>query len=308
MERRPIVTLTFISCLALARGFVGISPTEPFKYSTRVDNDGNYLLFWNFNDTHITFEVHVKTHGYVGFGLSDNGNMYPADVVVGWVKDGATHFKDGTVRLIYSYHSNDPASEDSIMYHGPEHRGTKSLSLLSVSSLSSGGSTTVLDSIRVYDFLNGNVEPVITPGNEKMVHHILIYRCSGIDPKFVGASYLCYDDMPKDLNPCYDITIAWAIGSDTFYYPHNIGVSVGSPEDPVFYITETHYDNPSQKSDVIDNSGLRITMTRNLRQYDAGMMEIGYQVNWRQITPPFEKAFLSQSYCPSQCIDHVSSQ
>ena len=93
MERQPIVTFTFICCLALARGFVGVTPTEPFNYSTAVDNDGNYLLFWNFNETHITFEVHVKTHGYVGFGLSDNGNMYPADVVVGWVKDGATHFK-----------------------------------------------------------------------------------------------------------------------------------------------------------------------------------------------------------------------
>ncbi|KAL3871747.1 hypothetical protein ACJMK2_039725 [Sinanodonta woodiana] len=383
MERQPIVTFTFICCLAYARGFVGVTPTEPFIYSTAVDNDGNYLLFWNFNETHITFEVHVKTHGYVGFGLSDNSNMYPADVVVGWVKNGSTHFKDyhttghvpptvdkhqdwfllhgeendfgtvlkfvrkldtcdkaedkkiedGTIRLIYSYHSNDPASDDSIMYHGPERRGTKSLSLLSVSSLSLAGSTAVLDNIRTIDFLNGNfllpsatttyhcrvfkmpdiggkhhmikVEPVITPGNEKLVHHILIYRCSGIDPKFVGADYLCYEDLPTDLNPCYDVTFAWAIGSDAFYYPNNVGVSVGAPEDPVYYITETHYDNPSQRSDVIDNSGLRITLTRNLRQYDAGMMEIGHEVNWRQFIPPFEKAYLSQSACSSQCIDHA---
>ena len=50
------------------------------------------MVYWQYNDTHITFEVHVDTLGYVGFGLSPNGKMFPADVVVGWVKDGEVHF------------------------------------------------------------------------------------------------------------------------------------------------------------------------------------------------------------------------
>ena len=68
----------------------GVRPTENFNHSVALDK--NYALFWNYNDTHVTFEVHVKTRGYVGFGISDKGKMSPADVVMGWVKNGVTHF------------------------------------------------------------------------------------------------------------------------------------------------------------------------------------------------------------------------
>ena len=76
---------------------VGVNtPTESYKKFEILDANkgGKYKLFWKFNDTHITFEVHVKTTGYVGFGISDNGGMYPGDVVVGWVgTNGSVHFK-----------------------------------------------------------------------------------------------------------------------------------------------------------------------------------------------------------------------
>ncbi|KAL3871756.1 hypothetical protein ACJMK2_039734 [Sinanodonta woodiana] len=383
MAGQQIITLTILFCLSVARGFVGVNPTEPFNFSTEVDTNGNYLLFWKFNDTHITFEVHVKTYGYVAFGLSDNGKMYPADVVVGWVKDGITHFKDyhttahappvvdshqdwfllhgeennfgtvlkfvrkldtcdktedkkiedGTIRVIYSYHTSDPSTDVSLMYHGPDHRGTKSLSLLSVSSAASVTSSSQHQNVRLYDFLNENyiipsatttyschgfrmpniggkhhmikVEPIITPGNEKHVHHILVYRCRGIDPKFDKVRYVCYDEIPAGMNPCNDVIIAWAIGGKTFYYPEHVGFSVGASDDPDFYIMQIHYDNPVTKSGMIDNSGIRITLTNNLRPYEADMMEIGHGVDWRHIIPPFEKAYISQSHCASQCIDHT---
>ncbi|KAL3871758.1 hypothetical protein ACJMK2_039736 [Sinanodonta woodiana] len=383
MSRSLLITFFTLLFVTVTSGQIRITNTENFNYSAQMDNNGNYLLFWKFNDTHITFEVHVKTYGYVGFGLSDNGNMYPADVVVGWVKNGIAHLKDyhttmhaapvvdkqqdwflirgeetdfgtvlefvrkldtcdkaedkkiddGTIRLIYSYHPSDPASE-SLMYHGPEHRGTKSLSLLSVSSAASLSRYSAdHGNIQMYDFLNGNfliptantfyrcrgfrmpniggkrhlikVEPIITPGNEKHVHHILIYRCKGIDPKFDGISYNCYDEIPKEMNPCYDVIIAWAIGGKSFYYPEHLGVSVGAPDDPDFYIMETHYDNPLQKSGMIDDSGMRMTMTKNLRPNEADIMVLGHVENWSQITPPFESAFFTRGYCPSQCIDHA---
>lgn len=68
-------------------------PTEQFDFQESLDADDKYVLFWNVNKTHIIFEVHVETKGYIGFGMSPNGKMYPADVVVGWVKDGVPHFK-----------------------------------------------------------------------------------------------------------------------------------------------------------------------------------------------------------------------
>ena len=37
-----------------------------------------YHLFWNYNETDIVFEVHVKQTGltWIGFGLSRNGGMH----------------------------------------------------------------------------------------------------------------------------------------------------------------------------------------------------------------------------------------
>ena len=63
-------------------------------------------------------------------------------------------FQDQTVRLIYSYHPDDPVSEDSLIYHGAERRGSKSFSLLGESlpppSLQS-------DDIKIFEFRTRNV-------------------------------------------------------------------------------------------------------------------------------------------------------
>ena len=62
--------------------------------------------------------------------------------------------QDQTIRLIYSYHELDPTSETSPPYHGAEHRGTKSVSLLS-SSLPSP--VFQQDDLKIYEFRTRNV-------------------------------------------------------------------------------------------------------------------------------------------------------
>ena len=69
-----------------------LSITTTLGPPLQLDNDGNYTMAWVHNDTHIVFEVKVKTTGYVGFGISHNGKMFPSDVVIGWIKDGNTFF------------------------------------------------------------------------------------------------------------------------------------------------------------------------------------------------------------------------
>lgn len=67
--------------------------TEQFDYMLDLSGNGEYFLFWKFNTSHITFEAHAKTHGWLGLGLSPTGRMYPADMVTGWVKsDGSIVF------------------------------------------------------------------------------------------------------------------------------------------------------------------------------------------------------------------------
>lgn len=78
--------------------------TEKFDYMLDLSGNGEYFLFWKFNTTHITFEAHAKTHGWLGLGLSHTGRMYPADMVTGWVKpDGSIVF---TVKILHHHYQS----------------------------------------------------------------------------------------------------------------------------------------------------------------------------------------------------------
>ena len=47
----------------------------------------SYELFWSYDldaET-ISFAVRVRTEGWIGFGISPNGQMPGSDVVIGWV-------------------------------------------------------------------------------------------------------------------------------------------------------------------------------------------------------------------------------
>jgi hypothetical protein len=52
-----------------------------------------YSLYWNFTSTDITFKVIVKTTGWIGFGLSPNGNMPGSDLIVAYSNsNGSVNF------------------------------------------------------------------------------------------------------------------------------------------------------------------------------------------------------------------------
>jgi DOMON domain len=55
----------------------------------------NYLVRWETNDEaqRAQFHVIVATTGYVGFGISDEGKMMGADIIIGGVgANGETYF------------------------------------------------------------------------------------------------------------------------------------------------------------------------------------------------------------------------
>ncbi|KAL4218772.1 DBH-like monooxygenase protein 1 [Mactra antiquata] len=358
-----ILVLFCLSSSAWCVEIAGVKTTESFEQSTVLDNDDNFILFWNFNDTHVTFEVHVHTKGWVGFGLSSNGNMFPADVdrhtvghstpvvdksqdwhlllakenefgtVLKFVRKIRTcddsedeNIQLGTSRVIYAYGQQDPVSEDSINYHGTS-RGTKSVALLSMNA--------ELDQLpadsRHYDFLNKNYvvpndtttywcvgyklpqlvqhhmikyEALVTPGNELHVHHIIVYRCEVNNPEmYHGKAGLCYGKQ-RPIPQCGNIIIAWAIGAEPFYFPPEVGFTVGGAEDDgSLYIMETHFDNPHRKNDMLDDSGIRITITPTLRPHEAGMLTIGHSVGPYQVIPPGLENYVTKGYCSAECLN-----
>ncbi|XP_059175984.1 DBH-like monooxygenase protein 1 homolog [Physella acuta] len=352
--------------------------TDTYNYHEVLDD--NYNLYWNFNSTHILFKVQVRTNGYIGFGISPNGAMTHSDVVIGWVKDGQSHFSDrhaegnflpaidaiqdwslvsaaesgeyttlifvrklvtcdsddlpitnGTTRVIFSYNPNDPTSDTTVMYHGSSRRGVKSILMLDPPS-SEANQKPLPDDVVTFDFMNVNFtvpamgtyyrctivklpdlgqkhhmfkyEPIVQPGHEELVHHLVVYYCPiKVDDKFLNTSYMCYDETPsQELNQCEHVIISWAIGGRTFNFPENVGYSLGAPNDPVYFRIETHYNNPDLRSDFVDNSGIRIYLTKHLRQYDAGQLTTGVSVDPFQMIPPFEPSFISAGYCTADCI------
>ena len=88
------VHIAALTCvLALVTGAHDLSETYPFKATLNTAEDGGvYELYWTFDNAAetISFAVYVQTTGWVGFGLSPNGQMPNSDVVIGWVDNRET--------------------------------------------------------------------------------------------------------------------------------------------------------------------------------------------------------------------------
>ena len=88
------VFLLVISAVSLATAAPVNLQAYPFSLVLYDQNNQYYGLHWNFTKEtqSIYFAVNVSTTGWVGFGLSPNGQMPASDVVIGWVNGGQTYF------------------------------------------------------------------------------------------------------------------------------------------------------------------------------------------------------------------------
>ena len=93
-----ISALSLLLCLLppLATGaHVELSSKYPFQKVLFDDLGQFYGLYWNYSIAARTihFAVNVSTTGWVGFGVSPDGQMPGSDVIIGWVAaDGRTYF------------------------------------------------------------------------------------------------------------------------------------------------------------------------------------------------------------------------
>ena len=67
---------------------------------------------------------------------------------------------------------------------------------------------------------------------------------------------------------------------------------------------EIHYDNPKFKADIVDNSGLRIFLTDQLREYDTGVIMVGHEITPFMIIPPNEE-WETTAHCTPSCTEEV---
>ena len=86
----PILILLFA-----AVGAHGHALSQEYPFSAKLAGE-DYILHWtsDFQNNKLAAAVNVSTTGWVGFGLSPNGQMPGSDVIIAWVNsDGEVQFK-----------------------------------------------------------------------------------------------------------------------------------------------------------------------------------------------------------------------
>ena len=65
--------------------------------------EGVYRFMWNTTDKELIGEIHCRTTGWVGFGLSQSGEMENSDVIIGWIaSNGKVNFTDRYIDETYA--------------------------------------------------------------------------------------------------------------------------------------------------------------------------------------------------------------
>lgn len=156
------------------------------------------------------------------------------------------------------------------------------------------------------------ISPIVTKGNELIVHHMLLYSCKKKNLKrTIEEVRLCYDEnMPEIWEKCPMVVFGWAIGGSSFPLPEHVGIPLEVTTDPVTFLLEIHYDNPKRKSGVIDSSGFEMILIPARRKFDGAIIEIGQipfdpLFRFTQMIPPYQPDFKSNSICLSSCIYDV---
>nr|XP_039267528.1 dopamine beta-hydroxylase-like [Styela clava] len=142
-----------------------------------------------------------------------------------------------------------------------------------------------------------------------LIHHIIVFSCDAKDgnvSEYSGPSTAI--NIPDDVKRCDHVMAAWAKGADIIWYPKEAGIPLGEPSQSRFARLEVHYNNPARIKGVVDNSGIKFFYTKNLREYDSGILEVGVTYNDNLAIPPGRKDFTLSGICPQQCTSEGISQ
>ncbi|XP_053668366.1 MOXD1 homolog 2-like [Anopheles marshallii] len=119
---RSGVSFPTVACAVLAMLVSVLSLVTGAHWDHAIFLDDDYRLLWSITGQDITFEVQVRTHGYVGLGFSKDGTIYGADMVIGWVDQGQVHFQD---RHVKKHGNGEPlvdSSQDYVLLLGYENQ------------------------------------------------------------------------------------------------------------------------------------------------------------------------------------------
>jgi hypothetical protein len=68
---------------------------------------------------------------------------------------------------------------------------------------------------------------------------------------------------------------------------------------------EVHYNNPSMRKVIADQSGVRLYLSPRLRSNEAGILVTGVAVSPLHLVPPQQKEYATAGYCTPHCTNAV---
>lgn len=91
---------TVIACCVL---FLLASDVHSVEWMHSAVLDNNFLVLWTPGERDVTFEIQVKTLGYVGLGFKNDDDTVGTDMVIGWVdNNGQLHLQVSVLKRRYS--------------------------------------------------------------------------------------------------------------------------------------------------------------------------------------------------------------
>ena len=86
------IAIAVFSCISIS---CAPNPTDAYTNKQILVEPDSYILYWNYTDTDIIFEIHANTSGWVGFGISPNGGMENSNVIIAWINsNGVVNFTE----------------------------------------------------------------------------------------------------------------------------------------------------------------------------------------------------------------------
>jgi Copper type II ascorbate-dependent monooxygenase, N-terminal domain/DOMON domain/Copper type II ascorbate-dependent monooxygenase, C-terminal domain len=115
------------------------------------------------------------------------------------------------------------------------------------------------------------VTPVVTKETNPYVHHFILSGSSETNENETSPIPMEYCNTNLTIT---EISYVWAPGEESFAYPSYLGGPLGMNGFRTFKL-EVHYNNPTNTSNLVDSSGVRLYWTTKKRQYDLGVLQLG---------------------------------
>ncbi|OQV17374.1 DBH-like monooxygenase protein 1 [Hypsibius exemplaris] len=239
-------------------------------------------------------------------------------------------FENGFMKVIFSYYSHDPASENGpIPKH--THRGSALINFLDstasliptepiVAHINFTMENFLVPGERTNEFYCRLIKmpkvtkkmhtvmqtPVIDPRGIQVLHHILIFGCTSdlkpTDEMANAAPFACGPEHNTYImDSCFEVAASWAVGGKGSTYPANAGFPITPELEGRYYLLEMHYHNPDRIR-TLDSSGISFGLTDQLRQQDVGMLMMGiYNFDEVISIPPGVDQFTIRAHCSDLC-------